>query len=85
MLHLRELWVLRCVVCLERQRGCGKIGLLLRAPFPPLDATCPARAWCNEMRGEVTREQLVGVKNSRRDNSHFLRLLRNAQGNRSCK
>ena len=30
MLHLRELQVLRCVVCLERQRGCGKIGLLLR-------------------------------------------------------
>ena len=30
----------------ERQRGCGKIGLLLRPLFPPLDATCPAaRAW----------------------------------------
>ena len=29
MLHLRELRVLRCVVCLERQRECGKIGLLL--------------------------------------------------------
>ena len=27
MLHLRELRVLCCVVCLERQRGCGKIGL----------------------------------------------------------
>ena len=45
MLHLRELRVLRCVACLERQRGCGKIGLLLRPLFPPLDATCPARAW----------------------------------------
>ena len=45
MLHLRELRVLRCVVCLETQRGCGKIGLSLRPLFPPLDATCPARAW----------------------------------------
>ena len=34
MLHLLELQVLRCVVCLERQRGCGKIGLLLRPLFP---------------------------------------------------
>ena len=31
--------------CLERQRGCGKIGLLLRPIFPPLDGTCPARTW----------------------------------------
>ena len=28
MLRLRELRVLHCVVCSERQRGCGKIGLL---------------------------------------------------------
>ena len=44
VLHLRELRALCCVVCLERQRGCGKIGLSLRPLFPPLDATCPARA-----------------------------------------
>ena len=31
--------------CLERQRGWGKIGLLLRPLFPPLDATCLVRAW----------------------------------------
>ena len=59
MLHLRELRVLHCVVCLERKRGCGKIGLLLRPLFPPLDATCPARTWW-ALR-EVMREQLVGV------------------------
>ena len=30
--------------CCSHQRGCGKIGLLLRLLFPPLDATCPVRA-----------------------------------------
>ena len=35
--------VFAVLCCLERQRGCGKIGLLLRPLFPPLDATCPAR------------------------------------------
>ena len=45
MLHLLSFgffaeWLFR-----ERQRGCGKIGLLLRPLFPPLDATCPAHAW----------------------------------------
>ena len=34
------------VFVLLRETGvCGKIGLLLRPLFPPLDATCPARAW----------------------------------------
>ena len=63
MLHLHELRVLRCVVCLGRQRGCGQIGLSLRPLFPPLDATCPTRAEvmagaCNEMRG-VNYRQMV--------------------------
>ena len=38
--------------CLERQRGCGKIGLLLRPLFPPLNAKCPVRAWW-ALRGHV--------------------------------
>ena len=61
MLHLRELRVLRCVVCLERQRGCGKIGLLRAAGSPffterelalerpfVLPLACPATQakWC---------------------------------------
>ena len=36
----------------ERQRGRGKIGLLIRPLFPPLDATCPVRAWW-ALRGHV--------------------------------
>ena len=44
MLHLRELQVLRRVCVVERQRGCGEIGSLLRPHFPPLDGTCPMRA-----------------------------------------
>ena len=64
MLHLRELRVLCCVVCLERQRGCGKIGSLLRPLFPPLDATCPARTWW-ALRGHVTPKSQVIRLNSR--------------------
>ena len=41
--------------CLERQRGCGKIGSLLRPLFPPLDVTCPAQP---RMVGEMMGEQL---------------------------
>ena len=69
MLHLRELRVLRCVVCLERQRGCGKIGLSLRPLFPPLDATCPAR-----LMGAAIVASLVVLLVVLEFVSHYLRL-----------
>ena len=63
-LRFNELRVLCCLVCLERQRGCGKIGSLLRPLFPPLDATCPARTWW-ALRGHVTPKSQVIRLNSR--------------------
>ena len=55
MLHLRELRVFAMLCCLERQRGCGKIGLLLRPLFLPLDGTCP-----RNMQWHATLHLVVG-------------------------
>ena len=72
MLHLRELRVLHCVVCLERQRGCGKIGLLLRQLFPPLNAACPARAWW-ALQGHFTPGRGGRVKTNQTKSLHISR------------
>ena len=56
----------------ERQRGCGKIGLLLRPLFPPLDATCPARAWWAQ-RGHVAPGRGGRVKTNQTKSLHVSR------------
>ena len=45
MLHLRELQVLRCVVLFIETERLWENWLITKTTFPPLDATCPARAW----------------------------------------
>ena len=44
MLHLRELQVLRCVVLFIETERLWENWLITKTTFPPLDATCPARA-----------------------------------------
>ena len=44
----------------ERPRGCGKIGLLLRPLFPPLDVACPAGAWWAPRGHECGNELSIG-------------------------
>ena len=56
----------------ERQRGCEKIGLLLRLLFPPFDATCPARAWWAP-RGHVTPGRGGRVKTNQTKSLHVSR------------
>ena len=56
----------------ERQRGCGKIGLSLRRLFPPLDATCPTRAWWAQ-RSHVTPGRGGRVKTNQTKSLHVTR------------
>ena len=54
MLHLCELQVFCRICVVEREKGCGKFGLLLRPHFPALDATCPACArWAQRVEAEL--------------------------------
>ena len=73
MLHLRELRVLRCVVCLEREtERLWENWLVTKTAFPPLDATCPAPAWW-VLRGHVAPGRGGRVKTDQTKSLHVSR------------
>ena len=60
MLHLRKLQLLCCVYVVERDREVVGNWLVAKTTFPPLDVTCPARAWFSAVRSCHTRERREG-------------------------